>query len=91
MISFGYGIDGNKICVIDSEAQIVKEIFEKYSAGKLLQEIADELSNRRIDFFKGIAVGTKIKSQELLKIKNILAMMAIRQSYPGSCFRLHII
>ena len=44
MISFGYGIDGNKICVIDREAVVVREIFEKYAAGKLLQEIADELT-----------------------------------------------
>ena len=35
MISFGYGIDGNKICVIDREAVVVCEIFEKYAAGKL--------------------------------------------------------
>ena len=33
MISFGYGIDGNKICVIDREAVVVREIFEKYAAG----------------------------------------------------------
>ena len=37
MISFGYGIDGNKICVIDREAVVVREIFEKYATGKLLQ------------------------------------------------------
>ena len=52
MISFGYGIDGNKICVIDREAVIVREIFEKYSEGKLLQEIADELTARKVDFFQ---------------------------------------
>lgn len=53
MISFGYGIDGNKICVIDREAVVVCEIFEKYAAGKLLQEIADELTARNVDFFQG--------------------------------------
>lgn len=67
MISFGYGIDGNKICVIDSEAQIVKEIFEKYSAGKLLQEIADELSNRRIDFFQGNCCWNKNKISRIIE------------------------
>ena len=53
MISFGYGIDGNKICVIDREAVVVREIFEKYAAGKLLQEIDDELTVRNVDFFQG--------------------------------------
>ena len=28
MISFGYGIDGNKICVIDREAVVVRNIRE---------------------------------------------------------------
>ena len=56
MISFGYGIDGNKICVIDREAVVVREIFEKYAAGKLLQEIADELTARNVDFFQGNSI-----------------------------------
>ena len=53
MISFGYGIDGNKIYIIDREAVVVREIFENYSDGKLLQEIADELTVRKVDFFLG--------------------------------------
>lgn len=33
MISFGYGIDGNKICVIDREAVVVCEISRNMPQG----------------------------------------------------------
>ena len=65
MISFGYGIDGNKICVIDREAVVVSEIFEKYAAGKLLQEIADELTARNVDFVQGNCNWNKNRVEEL--------------------------
>ena len=70
MISFGYGIDGNKICVIDREAVVVREIFEKYAAGKLLQEIADELTARNVDFFQGSCNWNKNHAQEGSSLKH---------------------
>ena len=73
MISFGYGIDGNKICVIDREAVVVREIFEKYAAGKLLQEIADELTARNVDFFQGNCNWNKNRVSRIIANNDIYA------------------
>ena len=72
MISFGYGIDGNKICVIDREAVVVREIFEKYAAGKLLQEIADELTARNVDFFQGNCNWNKNRVSRIIENKKYI-------------------
>ncbi len=53
MISYGYGIENGKITVIPSEAEIVREIFNAYLSGKILKEIAIDLSGRGIVFFEG--------------------------------------
>lgn len=53
MISYGYGIENGAITVISSEAEIVKEIFNAYLSGKILKEIAIDLSERGIVFFDG--------------------------------------
>lgn len=53
MISFGYGYKDGKLIVVESEAEIVKSIFTDYIDGKILKEIADELTIKGIDFFNG--------------------------------------
>lgn len=53
MISYGYGIENGVVVVIPSEAEIVKEIFNAYLNGKILKEIAIDLSERRVVFFEG--------------------------------------
>lgn len=53
MISFGYGYKDGKLIVVESEAEIVKSIFTDYINGKILKEIADELTIKGIDFFNG--------------------------------------
>ena len=53
MISFGYGYKNGKLIVVESEAEIVKSIFTDYINGKILKEIADELTIKDIDFFNG--------------------------------------
>lgn len=53
MISFGYGYKDGKLIVIEQEAEIVKSIFTDYINGKILKEIADELTIKGIDFFNG--------------------------------------
>lgn len=53
MISYGYGIVNGVITVIPGEAEIVKEIFNAYLNGKILKEIAIELSERGVIFFEG--------------------------------------
>lgn len=53
MISYGYGIENGVVVVIPSEAEIVNEIFNAYLNGKILKEIAIDLSERGIIFFEG--------------------------------------
>ncbi len=53
MISYGYRIDNGKIVVIPSEAEIVKQIFCDYASGKILKEIAADLTERGVEFFEG--------------------------------------
>ena len=53
MISFGYGYKDGKLIVVESEAEIVKSIFTDYINGKILKEIADELTIKGVDFFNG--------------------------------------
>ena len=50
MISFGYGFVDGKLSVIAEEAEIVKGIFSDYTNGKILKEIADDLTTRKYDF-----------------------------------------
>ncbi len=53
MITYGYGIKNGKIVVISNEAEIVKQIFCEYASGKILKEIAADLSERCIEYFDG--------------------------------------
>lgn len=51
MISYGYGMESGKLVVIDTEAEIVRRVFREYIEGKLLQEIADELTEEGVAFY----------------------------------------
>ena len=51
MISYGYGMESGKLVVIDSEAEIVCRVFREYIKGKLLQEVADELTEEGVGFY----------------------------------------
>lgn len=51
MISYGYGFADGKIEVIENEAEIVRRVFREYIEGKLLQEIADELTEEEVEFY----------------------------------------
>ena len=51
-ISFGYGINDGEIVIVNSEAEIVKNIFESYVSGKQLKAIAEDLTNRKIEFLE---------------------------------------
>ena len=53
MISFGYGFADGKLSVIAEEAETVKGIFSDYVNGKILKEIADDLTARQVNFFNG--------------------------------------
>ena len=53
MISYGYGIENGKIVVVPNEAEIVKQIFDDYANGKILKEIAADLTERGVEFYDG--------------------------------------
>lgn len=59
MISYGYGIKDGTLGVIEAEAEIVKRIFAEYIEGKLLQDIADELTREQVEFYMGNCVWNK--------------------------------
>jgi hypothetical protein len=52
MMSYGYGTMNGKIVVIPSEAEIVKQIFAAYLSGRILKEIAIDLTERGVVFFE---------------------------------------
>ena len=49
-ISFGYKVADGYIKVNEKEAEIVKNIFEKYIEGNTLKQISDELTANKIEF-----------------------------------------
>ncbi len=51
IIPYGYQIENGKIAVCQKEAEIVKEIYEKRTAGIILSEIADSLNDRSVMFY----------------------------------------
>lgn len=53
MISYGYGTENGEIVVIPSEAEVVKWVFLQYTSGKILKDIAAELTERGVEFYDG--------------------------------------
>ena len=62
MITYGYGMQDGELVVINVEAIIVKRIFKDYIDGKLLAEIADELTRESVEYFLGNCQWNKNKS-----------------------------
>ena len=53
MITYGYGMQDGELVIINAEAIIVKRVFKDYIDGKLLAEIADELTRESVEYFLG--------------------------------------
>ncbi len=49
---YGYSVENNKFIINNAEAKIVSEVFEKYLSGSTLKTIADELTERKIQYYK---------------------------------------
>lgn len=49
---YGYSVKNNNIVVNEVEAKIVSEVFEKYLSGSTLKTIADELTERKVPYYK---------------------------------------
>jgi len=67
MISYGYGMQDGRITVIDREAEIVRRIFFEYINGKLLDEIATELTEEKVDFYLGKCEWNKSRIKRILE------------------------
>lgn len=52
VLSFGYKMVNGGIVIAEEEANIVEEIFTRYSAGEILMSIADDLTKRKIVYFQ---------------------------------------
>ena len=56
---YGYSVENNNFVVNEAEAKIVSEVFEKYLSGSTLKTIADELTERKVPYYKDKNVWNK--------------------------------
>ena len=47
-IPYGYSYENGRIVINDSEAEVVRDIFERYTSGESLGNIADYLTEQRV-------------------------------------------
>ena len=59
MIPFGYAVENGKNIINEYEANIVWHIFSEYVNGKILREIAEELTARQVVFYGDKTVWNK--------------------------------
>ena len=50
MICFGYKMANGTLCIAEEEAAVVTEIFQRYGAGEVMKDIADDLTRRGVVF-----------------------------------------
>lgn len=59
MINYGYKMKNGSVEIMEGEAIIVREIFERYSKGETLKSIADSLTKRGEIFYKEKSIWNK--------------------------------
>ena len=59
MYSYGYGCVNGQLAVIPEEAVVVKKVFSDYISGKIMREIAEELTAQSVEFYCGKTVWNK--------------------------------
>lgn len=67
MISYGYGFNCGEIAIIEKEANIVKRVFQEYIDGKILKDIANELTSEGIEFYLGNCTWNKGKILRIIE------------------------
>lgn len=72
MISYGYEMINGKIAILPFEANIVKRIFDEYGLGKGLKQIAEELTEEKIIYFKDNYCWNKNKIARILENKKYI-------------------
>lgn len=58
-IFYGYAVVKGKYVVVPDEAEIVKEIFNRYSDGEILKSISDNLTERAVRYYQEKTTWTK--------------------------------
>lgn len=59
MISYGYKMVNGILSIVEDEARIVVEIFQRYVDGEYLKDIADDLTNRKVIYYQEKSVWNK--------------------------------
>lgn len=67
MIPYGYGIMDGAIGVIETEAEVVKRIFDEYIDGKTLKEIAAELTYEHVEYYMGTCLWNKSRIARIIE------------------------
>lgn len=79
VIPFGYGIENGVVMVVESEAEVVRNIFVEYANGKSLKEIAFELTQHKVPFYEDNCLWNKAKVLRILENEKYIGA----QSYPA--------
>ena len=59
MYSYGYGCVNGQLAVNPEEAVVVKKVFSDYISGKIMKQIADELTAQSVEYYCGRTVWNK--------------------------------
>lgn len=78
MISFGYEIKDGVVAIVESEAEVVKNIFAEYTNGKSLKDIAVELAEHKVVFYLDNCVWNKARVLRILENEKYIGA----QDYP---------
>ncbi len=71
-VLFGYCYENGRIVFHPTEAEVMKEIFQKYRKGDSLLQIAKELNNRMVEYMVGVYGWNKSRIMRLLEDKRYL-------------------
>ena len=72
MISFGYQIVDGEIAVVPNEANIVRQVFQKYCDGSGYHNIAEELSLAGVVYYRDDNVWSKRKIARIIENKKYI-------------------
>ena len=66
-IPYGYSYENGRIVINDSEAEIVRDIFERYTSGESLGNIADYLTEQHVPYTEKSLVWDKAKIHRMIE------------------------
>ena len=81
MICFGYKMANGTLCVAEEEAAVVTEIFQRYGAGEVMKDIADDLTRRGVAFSPEKSVWNKPMLARMLENRKYIGEYVYNRSY----------